>query len=106
MSTSSFHKHFKSITTSSPLQYQKDRRLLEARRQLRTGATSVTTVAFDVGYQSPTQFSREYARKFGAAPKHELPVAEPTTRRTDIFHDTGRFTNSVSNRASSKPSPM
>ena len=72
MSPSSFHKHFKSITASSPLQYQKDLRLLEARRMLRAGTTSVTSAAFDVGYESAAQFSREYARKFGASPRHDL----------------------------------
>jgi len=72
MSPSSFHKHFKSITSSSPLQFQKDLRLLEARRLLRTGTTSVSAAAFDVGYESPTQFSREYARKFGVSPKQDI----------------------------------
>lgn len=71
MSPSSFHKHFKGITASSPLQFQKDLRLLEARRQLRAGATSVSAAAFDVGYESITQFSREYARKFGAPPRQD-----------------------------------
>lgn len=77
MSTSSFHKHFKTITASSPLQYQKELRLLEARRSLRAGARSVADVAFSVGYQSATQFSREYTRKFGAAPKTDLAAARP-----------------------------
>ena len=76
MSTSSFHKHFKTITSTTPLQYQKDLRLLEARRLLRTDGASVTTVAFDVGYESPSQFSREYARKFGVPPSRE-PAAAP-----------------------------
>lgn len=71
MSASSFHKHFKLITTTTPLQYQKELRLLEARRLLRTGAASVTTVAFGVGYESASQFSREYRRKFGIPPSHE-----------------------------------
>ena len=74
MSPSSFHKHFKSITAASPLQFQKELRLLEARRLLRTGATSVSAAAFDVGYESATQFSREYARKFGAPPKQDIGV--------------------------------
>jgi len=73
MSASSFYKHFKTITASSPLQYRKSLQLLEARRLLRTGAFSVTGAAFDVGYESPAQFSRDYARKFGASPKHDLP---------------------------------
>lgn len=71
MSTSSFHKHFKTITSTTPLQYQKELRLLEARRLLRTNGASVTTAAFDVGYESPSQFSREYARKFGMPPSRE-----------------------------------
>jgi AraC-like DNA-binding protein len=68
MSASSFHKHFKSITSTTPLQFQKELRLLEARRLLRAGGASVTAAAFDVGYESPSQFSREYARKFGVPP--------------------------------------
>jgi transcriptional regulator GlxA family with amidase domain len=75
MSPSSFHKHFKSITAASPLQFQKDLRLLEARRLLRTGEASVSAAAFEVGYESSTQFSREYARKFGASPKRDIPAA-------------------------------
>ncbi len=75
MSVSSFHKHFKTITSTTPLQYQKELRLLEARRLLKSGGTSVTSVAFDVGYESPSQFSREYARKFGVPPSQETPSA-------------------------------
>lgn len=72
MSASSFHKHFKTITSTTPLQYQKELRLLEARQLLKTGGTSVTTAAYDVGYESPSQFSREYARKFGIPPSQDL----------------------------------
>lgn len=72
MSASSFHKHFKAIAKTSPLQYQKALRLLEARRLLKLGGASVTAIAFDVGYESPTQFSREYARKFGVPPSRDL----------------------------------
>lgn len=71
MSTSAFHKHFKEVTESSPLQYQKDLRLIEARRVLTRGGASVSTVAFEVGYESPNQFSREYARKFGVPPSRD-----------------------------------
>jgi AraC-like DNA-binding protein len=71
MSTSSFHKHFKSVTSSSPLQYQKDLRLLAARRLLVAGEASVSAAAFEVGYESPSQFSREYARKFGVQPSRD-----------------------------------
>lgn len=69
MSRSSFHEHFKAITATTPLQYQKDLRLLEARRLLSDGTRGVTQTAFAVGYRSPTQFSREYSRKFGASPR-------------------------------------
>lgn len=72
MSVSSFHKHFRDITSNTPLQYQKELRLLEARRLLSTGAHQVTAVAYDVGYGSPNQFSREYARKFGVPPIRHL----------------------------------
>ena len=71
MSASSFHKHFKTITSTTPLQYQKELRLLEARQLLKTGGSSVTTVAYEVGYESASQFSREYARKFGVPPSHD-----------------------------------
>lgn len=72
MSASAFHTHFKKITSTTPLQYQKELRLLEARRLLRTGGASVTTAALDVGYESPSQFSREYARKFGVPPSQDM----------------------------------
>jgi len=68
MSVSAFHRHFKSVTALSPLQYQKQVRLLKARTLLVGGGKSVTSAAFEVGYESPTQFSREYARAFGLPP--------------------------------------
>jgi AraC-like DNA-binding protein/uncharacterized cupin superfamily protein len=71
MSASSFHKHFKTITSRTPLQYQKELRLIEAQRLLKTGGASVTAAALDVGYESPSQFSREYARKFGVPPSRD-----------------------------------
>ena len=76
MSVSRFHRQFKAVTASSPLQYQKDLRLLEARRMLRTGTVSVSVAAYEVGYESPNQFSREYARKFGRPPKSDLVKGE------------------------------
>ena len=69
MSTSGFYKHFKNITSKSPLQYQKDLRLLEAQRLLSTQKYSVGEAAFEIGYESTTQFSREFSRKFGVSPK-------------------------------------
>lgn len=75
MSVSTFHEHFKAVTGSTPLQYQKAIRLIEAQRLLNTTDRSVSSVAFDVGYESPTQFSREYARKFGVPPSAERKQA-------------------------------
>jgi len=77
MSNSAFHKHFKAITRTTPLQYQKDLRLLEARRLLQQGSMSVTDAAFEVGYESASQFSREYARKFGVPPSRD-GTAQPS----------------------------
>ncbi len=68
MSVSAFHRHFKAVTTFSPLQYQKRVRLLQARMLMVASAKSVTAAAFEVGYESPTQFSRDYARVFGLPP--------------------------------------
>lgn len=69
MSTSGFYKHFKEITGTSPLQYQKDLRLLEAQRLLLDGVCSIAEVGYAIGYESATQFSREFSRKFGQSPK-------------------------------------
>jgi AraC-like DNA-binding protein len=80
MSASSFHKHFKAVTSTTPLQYQKELRLLEARQLLKTGGASVTTAAYDVGYESPNQFSREYARKFGVPPSQDVANTIPRQR--------------------------
>ena len=68
MSTSALHHHFKVVTKMSPLQYQKHLRLQEARRLLLSASHDAATVGFSVGYESPSQFSREYARMFGAPP--------------------------------------
>jgi len=72
MSPSSLHKHFRAITSTTPLQFQKDLRLLEARRLLIAGQHAVSDVAYEVGYQSPNQFSREYSRKYGVSPSSDL----------------------------------
>lgn len=71
-SPSAFHRQFKALTSLSPLQYQKQLRLLEARRLMISTGVKVETAAFDVGYESPSQFSREYARMFGAPPKRDV----------------------------------
>lgn len=80
MSTSSFHKHFKAITMSTPLQYQKNLRLTEARRLLRAGRHSVSAAAFEVGYESASQFSREYGRRFNCPPSADLVDAKAQSR--------------------------
>lgn len=72
MSVSSFHQHFKSVTSMSPLQYQKVMRLQEARRLMLSTMMDVSTASFRVGYQSASQFSREYARFFGSAPTKDI----------------------------------
>ncbi|MBS7542514.1 AraC family transcriptional regulator [Ancylobacter oerskovii] len=71
MSPSSFHQHFKALTSMSPLQFQKELRLLEARRLMVADAASVAEAAYRVGYESASQFSREYSRMFGVAPKRD-----------------------------------
>ncbi|WP_446742536.1 AraC family transcriptional regulator [Silvibacterium acidisoli] len=72
MGTSAFHRHFKAVTSMTPLQYQKQMRLLEARRMMATDAINAENAAFHVGYESPSQFSREYARMFGAPPRRDI----------------------------------
>lgn len=71
MSPSSFHQHFKALTSMTPHQFQKQLRLLEARRLMVADAASVTKAAYQVGYESASQFSREYCRMFGVAPKRD-----------------------------------
>lgn len=75
MSVSSFHQHFKTMTSMSPLQYQKHIRLLEARRRMVSEGEKAGEAAFSVGYESVSQFSREYARMFGAPPRRETQQA-------------------------------
>jgi len=72
MSPSAFHTHFKGITGLSPLQYQKRLRLLEARRLMLSDGVNAATAARTVGYESLSQFSREYARTFGAPPRRDV----------------------------------
>ncbi|MBD2535596.1 AraC family transcriptional regulator [Nostoc flagelliforme FACHB-838] len=72
MSPASFHHHFKQVTSMSPLQYQKQLRLLEARRLMMVEKSTAANAADRVGYESPSQFSREYARMFGAPPIKDI----------------------------------
>jgi AraC-like DNA-binding protein len=72
MSAASLHRHFKEITAMSPIQFQKQLRLQEARRLLLSESTDASDVAFRVGYESPSQFSREYSRMFGLPPREDI----------------------------------
>jgi AraC-like DNA-binding protein len=72
MSASTFHHHFRALTAMSPLQFQKWLRLHEARRLLLTEDLDAATAAFRVGYESPSQFGREYHRLFGAPPLRDI----------------------------------
>jgi transcriptional regulator GlxA family with amidase domain len=72
MSTPTFHHHFRQLTAMSPLQYQKWLRLNEAKRLMLNEHLDVASAAFKVGYESPSQFSREYSRLFGAPPKRDV----------------------------------
>ncbi|RDS88201.1 AraC family transcriptional regulator [Pseudomonas fluorescens] len=84
MSAATFHHHFRQLTAMSPLQYQKWLRLNEARRLMLNEHRDVSSAAFKVGYESPSQFSREYSRLFGVPPKRDMamlrgkaPVSDP-----------------------------
>ncbi|HYD86683.1 MAG TPA: AraC family transcriptional regulator [Vitreimonas sp.] len=72
MSASALHLHFKQVTSLSPLQYQKQMRLQEARRLIFAESMDAANAAHEVGYESPSQFSREYRRLFGAPPVQDV----------------------------------
>jgi AraC-like DNA-binding protein len=72
MSPSSLHAHFKAVTRMTPLEYQKQLRLQEARRLMLASGASAGSAGFAVGYESPSQFSREYRRLFGAPPRQDI----------------------------------
>ena len=71
MSVSSFHRHFRAVTSMTPIQFQKEIRLHEARTRLLAQPGDVAGVGFAVGYDSPSQFSREYRRMFGVPPSRD-----------------------------------
>ena len=77
MSKSSLHHHFKSLTSMSPLQYQKTLRLQEARRLMLIEQLDAASASHRVGYESPSQFSREYRRVFGAPPLKDIAQMRP-----------------------------
>lgn len=80
MSVSSFHEHFKSVTGTTPLQYQKDLRLIAARALLVDRNQTVSEAAYAVGYESPTHFSRDYSRKFGLPPSRDVHATISASR--------------------------
>jgi AraC-like DNA-binding protein len=75
MSASSFHQHFRRVTTLSPLQFQKRLRLIEARRLMQSHGASASSAAYSVGYESVPQFTREYGRMFGRSPVADARMA-------------------------------
>ena len=79
MSVSSLHHHFKAVTSLSPLQYQKQLRLYEARNIMLRQLSDVTSAAYSVGYESPSQFSRDYSRLFGAPPSRDIAILRGAT---------------------------
>jgi AraC-like DNA-binding protein len=81
MSLSTFHAHFRSITAFTPLQYQKQLRLIEARRSMLADGTPIATAAYAVGYESVPQFTREYRRMFGLPPARDVRHAREHLRR-------------------------
>jgi AraC-like DNA-binding protein len=83
LSVASLHRHFKEITTMSPIQFQKQLRLQEARRLLMTDLTDAAEVAFRVGYESPSQFSREYSRMFGSPPRVDIKQMKENFAKLD-----------------------
>lgn len=75
MSPSAFHQHFRAVTSLSPLQFQKHLRLVEARRLMLSEGKTASNAAFDVGYESVSQFNREYGRTFGQPPVRDIRLA-------------------------------
>jgi AraC-like DNA-binding protein len=80
MSPSAFHRAFHAVTSMSPIQYQKSIRLQEARLRLIANPADIGATAYAVGYDSPSQFSREYRRKFGASPREDAVSLRASAR--------------------------
>ena len=87
MGMSTLHHHFRALTAMSPLQYQKQLRLVAARERMLIEGIDATSVAFEVGYESPSQFNREYKRFFG-----QPPVRDVKARRFSEIHSTSQLT--------------
>ena len=80
MSASSFHEHFRAITSLTPLQFQKQLRLIEARRMMLADGEMISNAAYAVGYESIPQFTRDYARMFALPPARDMKAAKTRTR--------------------------
>jgi len=87
LSPSAFHRQFKALTSLTPLQYQKQLRLLEARRLMISCGNNVEAACFEVGYESPSQFSREYSRMFGAPPKRDVTRTQTLLQENRLRED-------------------
>ncbi|WP_186058416.1 AraC family transcriptional regulator [Burkholderia gladioli] len=85
MSPSAFHRQFKALTSITPLQFQKQLRLLEARRLIAHEVVKVEEAAFKVGYESASQFSREYSRMFGISPKRDAGALAASLREGRVL---------------------
>jgi AraC-like DNA-binding protein len=85
MSVSSFHRHFRAVTSMTPIQFQKEIRLHEARARLLAEPGDVTGVGFAVGYDSPSQFSREYRRMFGVPPSRDARALREAAALPSIY---------------------
>lgn len=86
MSASSLHAHFKAVTRMTPLEYQKQLRLQEARRLMMAEGASAGSAGFAVGYDSPSQFSREYRRLFGAPPRQDIERLQGDGRLAEALY--------------------
>jgi AraC-like DNA-binding protein len=111
MSPSTFRQHFRALTGVSPLQYQKQLRLQEARQLMLNENLDAGSAAGRVGYESPSQFSREYSRLFGAPPQRDVNRMRETTKsasRVQPKRDKGRFiaSTAASNGALSRRSAL
>ncbi|RWR07131.1 AraC family transcriptional regulator [Paenirhodobacter populi] len=85
MSPATFHRHFKAVTAMTPVQYQKQLRLQEARRLLLSDGADITRIGYAIGYESPSQFSREYRRLFGAPPGRDgQAIRRAVTRHVEM----------------------